>query len=149
MKTSITSFLFLCFFISNVHASQTTSNPWVIGELSVDQIVELSDLQFEMDQHFLSDKSKESLNELKDFLTENKSVKIELRGHTNTIPPAEYCNELSSKRAKAVKDYLVSVGIDANRLVAKGYGKEIPRNAGLTAIERKSNQRVEVKIIEL
>lgn len=146
MKTSVLSLLFLSFFISNLHAS---FNPWDIEKLSVNQIIELNDLQFDMDEADITETSMQSLHELKTFLRNNKSVKIELRGHTNTIPPAEYCNELSTKRAHTVKEYLVEAGVDAERIVATGYGKELPRNAGLTPAERKSNQRVEVKILAL
>jgi len=146
MKTSALSFLFLCFINGNL---QGAPNPWILSDLSVNQIIELEDLQFDQDNFDLSDASMRSLDELKSFLLENKSVKIELRGHTNTIPSHEYCDELSTNRAQSVKDYLVESGISPDRLFAKGYGKKMPRTPGITDLERNSNQRVEVKVLAL
>lgn len=146
MKTSALSFLFLCFVIGNL---QGASNPWILSNLSVDQIIQLDELQFEMDKHDLSKASMQSLDELKKFLLRNKSVKIELRGHTNSIPPQNYCIELSTKRAQAVANYLIEAGISSDRLEAKGYGKNMPIASTLTPEGRKANQRVEVKILAL
>ena len=146
MKTLLLSFIFLSFIISNSFAS---SNPWVKSELAVDLIVELPEVQFEMDEFELTASSLASLEVLKEFLMANESVKLEVRGHTNSIPPAAYCDELSSNRAQAVKDYLVKGGISPERLEAKGYGKNVPRSSNLTAFDRKSNQRVDVKVIAL
>lgn len=146
MKTSVLSFIFLSFFISNSFAS---SNPWIKSELAINQIIEMNDIQFEMDEYALIESSLHSLNELKEFLIANESVKLELRGHTNNVPPTAYCDELSSNRALAVKDYLLKGGISPDRLIAKGYGKRVPRSANNSSEGRKSNQRVDVKIIAL
>ena len=56
------------------------------------------------------------------FKNHNK-VRIEIGGHTNGLPSHDYCDKLSTARAKAVYDYLVSKGINPERLTYKGYGK--------------------------
>lgn len=146
MKTLFSSFVILCFSIIAVQAS---SNPWDIEKLSIDQIIELADIQFEMDEAKLNLDSEKSLLEFATFLKDNDSVKIELRGHTNNVPPHEYCDKLSENRAHAVKTYLVNNGIAANRITANGYGKRLPIASNDTSKGRESNQRVEVKILSL
>ena len=81
------------------------------------------------------------------FLDRNKDVVVEIGGHTNNLPPAEYCDRLSEERAKAVADYLQNKGIDRNRLQFKGYGKRYPIADNRTSLGRKQNQRVEIKIL--
>jgi len=64
-------------------------------------------------------------------------------GHTDAKGSAQYNKQLSQRRAEAVKDYLVSKGIDANRLDAVGYGSEHPLAPDRP--EDPSNRRVEIK----
>lgn len=146
MKSSIITFLLVCFAILN---AQSTTNPWDLNKLSEGQIIELEDIQFEMDATILSDDCKVALDKLKTFLISNKSVSIELQGHTSGTPPHKYCDALSSKRAEAVRDYLIGEGVSPNKLIAKGYGKRVPKASNLSAVGRKSNQRVDVKILSL
>jgi len=87
------------------------------------------------------------LDELYYFLIQNPSVNVELGGHTNNRCDTEYCNSLSEKRAKTIADYLIKKGIDAKRLQYKGYGKTNPIATNSTPEGRKTNQRVEVKIL--
>ena len=146
MKTSIFTFVFACF---SFVVAQSATNPWDINKLSEGQIVELSDVHFDVDETIFSSDSKVSLDRLVGFLKDNKSVVIEVQGHTNSIPPQKYCDELSEKRAQAVREYLISAGVDASRLVAVGYGKRNPIASNNTAEGRNSNQRVDVKILSL
>jgi outer membrane protein OmpA-like peptidoglycan-associated protein len=64
-------------------------------------------------------------------------------GHTDAKGSAQYNKQLSQRRAEAVKGYLVSKGIDANRLDAVGYGSEHPLAPDRP--EDPSNRRVEIK----
>lgn len=70
-------------------------------------------------------------------------IDIEVQGHTDSIGNSLYNKNLSLKRAKAVKAYLVSKGIDASRVSAKGYGSELPVSSNKTAKGRALNRRVE------
>jgi len=126
-----------------------TSNPWVLEDLYVGQIIELEEIEFEVDASDLNEVSKQSLSSLVDFLKANKSVKIEVRGHTNSIPSHEYCDKLSNDRAQSVRQYLISIGINPKNIEAKGMGKREPRYSNHTSFERKLNQRVDVKILAL
>ncbi len=87
------------------------------------------------------------LDELYDFLSENPTVTIEVGGHTNNQPNDDFADYLSTARAKAVASYLTDKGIDTSRVQYKGYGKKQPLVPNTTPEGRKTNQRVEIKIL--
>lgn len=117
----------------------------------------LANVFFDLDKTTLRPESYIELNKLRDFLNQNPKIRIELGGHTDTRGDAERNQKLSDGRAKAVVDYLISQGIAANRLVAKGYGETQPvvsdeQIAGIkdTKEQEKAhqkNRRTEYKII--
>jgi outer membrane protein OmpA-like peptidoglycan-associated protein len=111
------------------------------------KIIQVNNLYFKADSFRIETNSYAALNEVYDFLVENPSLKIEVGGHTNDVPKAEYCDQLSTARAKAVVEYLVDKGIDGKRLSYKGYGKRKPVAPNSTKEGRMKNQRVEIKIL--
>ncbi len=111
------------------------------------QIINVKKLFFAADTSSISEDSHEVLDEIYTFLNQNKQVIIEVGGHTNTIPPHEFCDKLSTERAKSVASYLIAKGIPASRIKFKGYGKRQPLNTKKTASARAMNQRVEIKIL--
>jgi OOP family OmpA-OmpF porin len=68
-------------------------------------------------------------------------------GHTDSIGSHEYNMALSQRRANAVKQYLVSKGIEANRIYTEGKGKTQPVADNRTAEGRQKNRRVEIEVI--
>jgi peptidoglycan-associated lipoprotein len=76
-----------------------------------------------------------SLDKLVETLTDNPNVTIELMSHTDTRNTEEYNLILSQKRAQSVVSYLLSKGIELERLTAKGYGKSSTKvvDAAITA----------------
>jgi outer membrane protein OmpA-like peptidoglycan-associated protein len=119
------------------------------SELSEGQTIKLDNLYFEMDKSILTDNSENTLLELFEFLNNNQKVIIEVGGHTNGLCSAEYCDELSRERAKAVASSLVKMGLPGYRILYKGYGKRMPIATNETVEGRTLNQRVEIKIISL
>jgi outer membrane protein OmpA-like peptidoglycan-associated protein len=119
------------------------------SELSEGQTIKLDNLYFEMDKSILTDNSENTLLELFEFLNNNQKVIIEVGGHTNGLCSAEYCDELSRERAKAVASSLVKMGLPGYRILYKGYGKRMPIATNETIEGRTLNQRVEIKIISL
>jgi outer membrane protein OmpA-like peptidoglycan-associated protein len=89
------------------------------------------------------------LEEIYLFLKQNQNVTLEIGGHTNGLPSHDYCDRLSSARAKAVRDYLISKGINETRLTFKGYGKRRRIATDATVEGRTKNQRVEIKILSV
>ena len=77
----------------------------------------------------------------------NKSLKIEISGHTDNIGTNEYNRELSLKRAQEVVNYLIKTGVDSERMVARGYGEIKPIAPNNTEEGRATNRRTELKII--
>jgi OOP family OmpA-OmpF porin len=69
---------------------------------------------------------------------------IEVAGHADSTGPAEYNMGLSLRRANAVRDYLVSKGVAADRLVVRGYGESQPTATNETREGRAKNRRVEL-----
>lgn len=111
--------------------------------------IRIEQLYFEADSAEIKAESFNVLDELYDFLNENRDVIVEIGGHTNGNPPHEYCDRLSTARAKAVAEYLIARGIPAPRLQYKGYGKRVPVASNQTPDGRRLNQRVEIKILSI
>ena len=119
------------------------------GTLRSGQTIRMEQLQFEADSSTINEPSLPVLNELYEFLQENTSIFIEVGGHTNSLPPDEVCDRLSTARAKSVVEYLVQKGIPEGRLSYKGYGKRVPIADNGTPEGRQQNQRVEIKILRV
>lgn len=77
---------------------------------------------------------------------EHQNLVIE--GHTDSSGTEEYNQKLSERRAKAVADYLVQLGIDKNRISTVGYGESNPVATNETAAGRELNRRVEIIVLQ-
>ena len=86
----------------------------------------LANVFFDLNKSTLREESKVELNQFANYLNENKSLKIELGGHTDSRGNAAENMKLSADRAKAVQDYLISKGVLSERLSSKGYGSSQP-----------------------
>ena len=119
------------------------------GRLRAGQTLRLEKLYFEADSTKMTETSVPLVNEIYEFLEDNPTIVIEVGGHTNGIPEHDFCDWLSTERAKNVAAYIVDKGVDPNRIVYKGYGKRKPIASNKSADGRRRNQRVEVKILDL
>ncbi len=108
----------------------------------------LSNLHFETNKSVIKKESFNELDELVNYLKLKSELKIEVGGHTDSEGTDASNLLLSENRAKAVKAYLVKKGIDANRIVAKGYGEANPIAENDSANGRALNRRTEIQIIE-
>ena len=120
-----------------------------IANIKVGQTLRINNLFFKADSTQFDQKSEDVLLEVLDFMRQNPSVSIEIGGHTNNIPIEEYCDKLSTSRAENVADFLVSGGIEQNRIQHKGYGKRKPIASNESVSGRNRNQRVEIKILQI
>jgi peptidoglycan-associated lipoprotein len=89
--------------------------------------VVLPDILYDLDKYDLKPQFQDSLQGLISTLDANENIVIELASHTDTRGSDELNDILSQRRAQSVVDYVISRGIDPDRLVAKGYGKRVPR----------------------
>ncbi|GIV32161.1 MAG: hypothetical protein KatS3mg030_463 [Saprospiraceae bacterium] len=113
-----------------------------------DKVLQLKHLFFESGSDKLSDQSRYEIDNIVAALQKYPQVRIEVAGHTdNTGDPAENL-ALSQRRAEAVKAAIVAKGIDASRIVAKGYGDTQPIDTNDTEEGRAKNRRTEVRIIQ-
>jgi outer membrane protein OmpA-like peptidoglycan-associated protein len=92
-------------------------------------------------------KSRPTLDALAKIANECPAFKITIEGHTDAEGIPERNNPLSERRAKAVLDYLVGVGVDPARLTPVGYGAERPIADNETPEGRAKNRRIEFKVI--
>ena len=124
-------------------------NDLVAKKLAVGVSYTLNDILFEPTSYVLSDRSKFILKEFSTFLLENPSITILVQGHTDDIGVDTENLTLSEQRAKAVKDYLIFLKIDAGRLEAKGYGETVPKLPNDSVVNRAKNRRTDFVIEKL
>ncbi len=86
----------------------------------------LKDVHFAYDSYELDGTARDVLAANAEWLKENKRAKTEIEGHCDERGTVEYNLALGAKRAKAVKDYLVSLGVSSDRLSTISYGEELP-----------------------
>ena len=105
------------------------------------------------DTHFDFDKSAlkpEGKARLDDLVGKLKAVNLEVIiaiGHTDSIGTKAYNQKLSVRRANSVKAYLVSKGIEANRIYTEGKGETQPIADNRTREGRAQNRRVEIEVV--
>jgi len=107
----------------------------------------LRDILFETDSYELTEISKRVIEDFADFLQTNPKVKIAIYGHTDDQGDASRNLLLSQNRAKAVYDYLLTLGIISSRLSYKGFGQTKPVANNLNEDGRSKNRRTEFFIV--
>lgn len=107
----------------------------------------LNNIFFDVGKFELRPESYAELDRLSKVLIKNRTLEIEISGHTDNIGDPQLNQQLSEKRAKAVVDYLVTKGINAERLTPVGYGSAQPIDTNTTKRGRQKNRRTEFKIL--
>jgi OmpA-OmpF porin, OOP family len=107
---------------------------------------EAKDIKFTVNSAKLTEPSKKELDKGVVILKENTALKISIEGHASTTGNDKINEPLSVKRANSVKDYLVTQGVDKDRLSAVGFGSKKPVADNKTRAGRMANQRVEFKV---
>ena len=103
----------------------------------------LDDVQFATGKAKITQDSFARLDALVEYMTHKKTARIEISGHTDNVGKKAVNKKLSQQRADAIRDYLVSKGIDADRIKAVGYGDEKPIAPNDTSEGRQKNRRIE------
>ncbi|MEY3631728.1 MAG: hypothetical protein RL408_1282 [Bacteroidota bacterium] len=107
----------------------------------------VNNLFFDLGKATLKPESEPELKRILQVMKDNKSLVIEISGHTDNTGSDEINNKLSLERANAVKDNLLKGGIDTARIRTKGYGKSKPKADNATEEGRQINRRVEIEIL--
>jgi len=114
--------------------------------LMVGKAVVLKNVFFDVDSDILKEASKTELLTIVEFMKQNPTIHFEVGGHTDNTGTKAHNIELSTKRAKAVRTFITSYGIDENRLSYKGYADNKPVVANTNDINRAKNRRTELII---
>lgn len=116
------------------------------------QPIRLENIYYDYDKWDIRPDAEPDLQALTDLLIKYPDMKIELSSHTDSRGRDDYNETLSQKRAESAKKWIVAKGIDANRIVAKGYGEkqllnECSNGVECTEEQHQLNRRTEFKII--
>ena len=140
------------FHSENVNIPPSTGYQEIIRDIALQKIIVgsrtvLNNIFFDYDKATLRNESLAELDRLVSLLKNSSTLKIQISGHTDNKGSAEYNQNLSENRAKAVVDYLISKGIDKSRLEYKGYGFSRPVAPNDTDTGRQLNRRTEFEIL--
>lgn len=123
--------------------------PEPVARVEKEKIVITKRVHFEFDKAVLRPISFPILDAVVDILKNNSELrKVQIEGHCDFKGSVAYNNKLSQRRANAVKEYLTSHGVSAERLTTVGYGKSKPIATNDTPEGRARNRRVEFNILE-
>lgn len=100
-------------------------------------------ITFEVGKATIKPQSMGTINEICDMMQKHPALKFRVEGHTDNTGNASLNQTLSESRAKAVRDKLIQMGIDGNRLTSKGYGMSKPVDSNNTPEGKAKNRRVE------
>ena len=114
---------------------------------TINKLLSSKKINFERRSTKITEDSNIVVKEIAKILQDNPSFKIEIAGHTDSRGSDSLNKQISQDRASSVRDVLISLGIDKNRVTAIGYGEEFPiaqdDENGLSEI----NRRVEFNIL--
>ena len=119
-----------------------------LAPIEIGQVVRLNNVFFDFDKWDLRPESYVELNRVVELMTNNPSIEIEMSAHTDSYGSDEYNFKLSDERARSVREYILSKGIDPKRIVSQGYGETKPVVPNDTDENRQLNRRVEFKILK-
>jgi OOP family OmpA-OmpF porin len=114
----------------------------------VNQLITLHAINFEFNRDTLTGPAAATLDEVATGLLGQPDVNVEIDGYTDSVGSQQYNLALSTRRAAAVKNYLVRRGVPAGRLSSHGYGSMAPVAGNNTDAGRTENRRVEFKVLK-
>ncbi|MHB8109115.1 MAG: OmpA family protein [Syntrophorhabdaceae bacterium] len=106
----------------------------------------LKDVYFEFDSYAVSSSEIPKIEGVSSFMKQDRGIRMVIEGHCDERGTVDYNLALGQKRAESVKDYLVKMGIEGNRVRTISYGKEIPAETGQTEDAWAKNRRAHFKI---
>jgi outer membrane protein OmpA-like peptidoglycan-associated protein len=107
-------------------------------------VVNMADVLFQTGKYALSQDAQLKLAKLSGIIQAHPGLNLAIEGHTDTTGTADFNMKLSQQRADTVREFLMSQGMSADTITAKGMGQDDPVADNSTAAGRKLNRRVEI-----
>lgn len=132
-------------FVTNISFEKNL----ILEKIILNKSIVLENIYYDLDKADIRNDAALELNKLVRILIDNPKISIELSSHTDDRATVEYNLDLSQRRAQSAVNYIISKGINKNRLIAKGYGESelIIKNAS-SEEEHQINRRTEFKVIK-
>ncbi len=132
--------------VTNINLDTTI----VLEQLVLERAIVLENIYYDLDKAEIRPDAAVELDKLVQILKDNPGIRIELSSHTDARASDSYNDALSQRRAESAVEYIVSQGIDRDRLEARGYGKrQLIIEDAQTEEEHQVNRRTEFKVIEI
>lgn len=109
-------------------------------------VLTLGDVLFDLNRSDLKSSGEQTVGRLAEFMSEYENRRVRVEGYTDSTGKASYNQDLSRRRAEAVRNELVSMGISGDRVETRGFGEQYPVASNDTAAGRQQNRRVEIVI---
>lgn len=115
----------------------------MIGKKFTESKIVTHGINFDVDKATIKPESMGTMNMILQVMKDNPGVKFEVDGHSDNSGTSQHNLTLSQQRAEAVKNQLISMGVDASRLTAKGFGDSKPISDNTSPEGKANNRRVE------
>jgi len=114
----------------------------------INKVLENNSIMFQRMSYNVTTQSQDTIEKIAQILIQNPQIKIEVAGHTDAKGDDSFNQMISEQRANSVKNLLIALGVEENRLSAKGYGETMPLVPNDKDGYSLTNRRVEFNIIE-
>jgi outer membrane protein OmpA-like peptidoglycan-associated protein len=109
-------------------------------------VVNMQDVLFDTGKYSLKEPAKLALAKIAGIVISHPGLNLQIEGYTDSTGTAAFNQKLSEQRANAVRDFLMSQGVNTNAMTALGYGENYPVASNDTAAGRQLNRRVELVV---
>lgn len=121
-----------------------------LDQIVLDKAIVLDNIYYDFDRAEIRPDAARELDKLVNILKDNPQIVIELSSHTDNRGDLTYNIDLSQRRAESAVNYIISQGINARRITARGYGENRPIIPNATTEEQHQvNRRTEFKVTEI
>ena len=133
--------------ITEQKLSQVESKELVAGRYTEEEGV-FKDVHFDYDKYDIKDVDKPTLKSVAELLLKNKFIRLLIEGHCDERGTNEYNLALGDRRAKAVRDYLLSLGVQSAKMDIISYGEEKPLCTEKTEVCWQKNRRAHFVVLK-
>ena len=125
----------------------TKDAPVDVYGCEIKEEIRLPGVNFETNSDVLVPEASAVLRDAAETLKKNPDIVVEVEGHTDSDGDGNYNQQLSERRALAVRDFITNQGVDTSRLSVRGYGESQPIADNNSAEGKRANRRVVLRIL--